>query len=182
MLLLWILYLIGALLLLRYAYLILKRALLTRRINKRVESRGGNATYCRNRFASIFIHDGKPDILVLFNGKTIEISVITAPIRRARYHFDINNKLLELIIERRAVYVTSRSGKAGVMDRVYTIRKYKMEIEPSKNGNQRYVILNPAPIALSKAERSVLTGLYDNDELVCGVRVCGLKWFMENVL
>lgn len=65
------------------------------------------------------------------------------------------------------------------MERVYTIRQYKIEFEASNNDHQKYVILNPAPISVSKASEATLTVLYDNDELIPGVRVCGLKWIVE---
>lgn len=49
------------------------------------------------------------------------------------------------------------------------------------NENQKYVILNPAPRSVSKTDGATLMVLYDNDVLIPGVNVCGLKWFVENV-
>ena len=139
--------------------------------------------YCRNPIVSIFKHDGKADISLQLQKKAIDVSVITTPLRRVRYHFDINNKLLELIVERRSVYIVNPRvpRPSGVMDRVYTIRKYKIGFEVPSNKNQKYVILNPAPTSISKADRAALTALYNNDELITGVKVCGLKWFVENI-
>lgn len=140
--------------------------------------------YCRNPMISIFKHDGKADISLQLREKTIDISVITMPLRRVRYHFDINDKLLELIIERRSVYMVNPRvpRPVGVMDRVYTIRKYKIGFEVPNNGNQKYVILNPAPHSVSKADGAAMTTLYNNDDLVQGIKVCDLKYFVENVL
>ena len=68
---------------------------------------------------------------------------------------------------------------SGVMDRIYTIRKYKIEFENPNNKNQKYVILNPAPKSVSKAHEATLTTLYNNDTLIPGVNVCSSKWFIE---
>lgn len=182
MLFLWILFAIVIIVFFKYLYLILKRCHLLRKIGKQAEKYNGSMQYCRNPIISIFRHDGKADISLRLRKKTIDISVITTPLRRVRYHFDINNKLLELIIERRAFYmVNPRVPKpAAVMDRVYAIRKYKMDFEVPSNEKQRYIILNPAPRSVSKADGATLTTLYNNDDLIPMVKVCGLKWFIEN--
>lgn len=184
MLFLWILLLITIIVFLKYAYLMIKRLLLIRKISERMKKHNGNIRYCRNPLTSVFKHDGKVDLSISFQEKTIDVSVITTPLSRVRYHFDINNKLLELIIERRSVYmVNPRVPKpSGVMDRVYTIWKYNIEFEASDNEKQKYVILNPAPVSISKADGATLTALYNNDALITGVQVCGLKWFIENIL
>ena len=41
------------------------------------------------------------------------------------------------------------------------------------------MILNPAPKSVSKADGATLTALYNNDDLIPGIKVCGLKWFVE---
>jgi hypothetical protein len=74
-----------------------------------------------------------------------------------------------------------RPRAAATMDRVYTIRKYKIKLEASDNGNQKFLILHPAPYSISKADGATLMALYNNDDLIPGVKVCGLKWFVENV-
>lgn len=184
MLFLWILFVIIVIVFFKYLYLIIKRFQLLKKIGKQIKKHNGSMQYCRNPMISVFRHDGKADISLQLRGKTIDISVITTPLRRVRYHFDIDNKLLELIIERRAVYMLNPRvpRPSAVMDRVYTIRKYKIGFEVSNNENQKYVILNPAPISISKADGATLTALYNNDDLIPGVKVCGLKWFVENVI
>lgn len=181
---LWILLAIVIIVFLKYVYLFIKRFHLLRRIAKQLKKHNGSMEYRRNPMTSIFKHDGKTDISLQVPNKTIDISVITTPRRRVRYHFDINNKLLELTVERRAVYILNpRVPKpSAVMDRAYTIRKYKIELEDTYNENQKYIILNPAPLSISKADGTSLTTLYNNDDLTPGVKVCGLKWFVENVL
>lgn len=175
---------IDILVILRFIYLLMKRLLLIQKIRKRVKKQNGDLRHCRNPFTSIFKHDGKADLLISFSNKTIEVSIITTPLRRVRYHFDMNNKLLELIIERKAVYVVNHKVPNGFssMDRVYTIWKYKIDFESPSDGEQKYIILNPAPHSISKAEGATLEALGNNDTLVNGVRVCGLKWFIENVV
>lgn len=184
MLFLWILLVIIVIVFFKYLYLIIKRFQLLKKIDKQIKKHNGIMQYCRNPMISVFRHDGKADISLQLQGKTIDISVITTPLRRVRYHFDIDNKLLELIIERRAVYMLNPRvprRPSAVMDRVYTIRKYKIGFEAANNDHQKYVILNPAPKSISKASGATLTVLYDNDELIPGVRVCGLKWIVENL-
>lgn len=90
-----------------------------------------------------------------------------------------------MIVERRAIYVGApRAPKPhyiSAIDRVYTIRKYKIGFEVSNDDHQKYVILNPAPKSASKANGATLTVLYDNDDLIPGIKVCGLKWFVKNL-
>ncbi len=182
MLFLWILFLIVIIVFLKYLHLIIKRFHLLRKIRKRIKKYNGSIQYFRNPMTSIFKHDGKADISLQLQKKIIDVSVITTPFRRVRYHFDINNKLLELVIERRSVYIVNPRvpRPSAVMDRVYIIRKYKIGFDSSDNQNPKYVILHPAPISVSKADGATLTALYNNDNLIPGVKVCGLKWFIEN--
>lgn len=184
MLILWILLLIALIVLLNDLYLMIKRLTLLRKIKKQVKKHNGRMQYRRNPLISIFKRDGKVDISLQWQMKTIDVSVITTPFRRVRYHFNLNHKLLELIVERRAVVVSApRSPRPGAsaFDRVFTLRKYKFDLTASVDENQKYVILNPAPISVSKVDGAALTVLYDNDALIPGVKVCGLKWFIENV-
>ncbi len=184
MLFLWILLFIAIIVFLKYAYLIIKRFILIRKISKRIKNSNGNIKYCRHPLTSVFKCDGKTDLSISSQEKTIDISIITTPLRRVRYHFDINNKLLELVIERRSVYITNPRvpGPFAVMDRVYTIRKYEIEFENLDKENQKYVILNPAPRSTSKAEEANFAALGNGDVLFNDVKVCGLKWFVENVI
>ena len=168
----------------KYIYLIVKRFQLIRKISKQIKKHNGIMKYCRNPLASIFKRDGKADISLILCEKTIDVTIITTPFRRVRYHFDINNKLLELIIERKSVYMTNirAANPSATMDRVYTVRKYEIHFDVLKNENPKYIILHPSPKSISKAEGAKLVALYNNDELISGVKVCGLKWFVENVL
>lgn len=181
--LLWILLLIAIIIFLKYVYLIVKRLYLNKKISKQIKKYNGIMKYCRNPLASIFKHDAKVDISLTFCEKKIDVAIITIPLRRVRYHFDINNKLLELIIERKSVYMLNPRvpNPSGVMDRVYTIRKYEIDFDALNNENQKYVILHPSPKSISKADGAICVALYNNDELISGIKVCGLKWFLENV-
>ena len=162
MLFLWILSAIAIIVVLRYTYLIIKRFLLIRKISKKMKKHNGNIQYYRSPLTSVFKHDGKADLSLSFQGKTIDVSVITTPFRRVRYHFDINNMLLELIIERRAVCVggprAPRPTHISAIDNAYPIRKYKMGFEVQNIETQKYVILHPAPLSISKAEGAAQIG------------------------
>lgn len=181
---LWIILAIVIVVFVKYIYLIIKRFQLLRKIGHQIKRYHGSIQYCRNPIISIFKHDGEADISLQLGKKVVDISIVTTPLCRVRYHFDINNKLLELIIERRAIHVINPKvpRTAGVMDRVYTIRKYKMDFSLPNNNHQKYVILNPAPKSVSKADGAALTVLYDNDDLIPNVKVCGLKWFVQNII
>ena len=180
----WLLLTIAIIAVLRLAYLLIKRLFLIRKINRKVKKQNGNMRYCRNPLTSIFKHDGKTDLSISFLNKTIAVAILTTPLRRVRYHFDLNNKLLELVVERKAVYVVNHHVPNGFssMDRVYPIWKYKIDFEAPHNGEQKYVILNPAPRSVSKAEGATLAALGNNDTLIDEVKVCGLRWFIENVI
>ena len=181
MLFLWLLLLIVTVIFLRYLYLIAQRCRLLIKTKKEIRKHNGNIQYYRFPLISVFRHDGKADISLNVQGKTIDVSIITTPLRRVRYHFDVNNQLLELIIERRFVYIVNPrvSRPACEMDRIDTIRKYKMKMESPDSKTQKYFILNPAPISVSKADKGTITTLTDNDNLISGIKVCGLNWFLK---
>ena len=181
----WILIIIAVIVVLKYLYLIIKRFQLLEKIGRQVKKHNGSMQYCRNPLASLFKHDGRTDISLCIKGKMIDVSVLSTPFHRTRYHFDMNGKLLQLIFERRAVVVLrpmQRSPQPASYDHVFTIRKYKIDFESSVSDNQKYVILHPAPILTTKAEGPKFTDIYNNDDLIPGVKVCGLKWFIENIL
>ena len=179
----WILLIFAVIVVLKFVYLIIKRLILIRKISKNIKKHNGEILYSRNPLVSIFKHDGKTDFTISLPEKTVDVSVVTTPLRRVRYHFDMNSKLLELIVERRAVYVINHKVANGFssMDRVYTIWKYKMDFQTDGEQNQKYVILNPAPRSISRAEGSKLEAIGNNDTLIDGIRICGLKWFVENI-
>ena len=179
---LWISGLIVLLVLLKYFYLVSKRLLLLWKINSRIKKQNGDIRYSRNPFVSVFKQDFGTDFTLVFQEKSLDVSVLTTPFRRVRYHFDLNNRLLELIVERRGVFLVNPRvpRPSGVMDNVFTIWKYSGAFEAHEV--PKYIILNPAPIAISKADGAALTALYNNDTLTADVHVCGLKWFIENIL
>jgi len=180
----WILLIVAAIVVLRFVYLLMKRLILIRKISKKVKKNRGDLRYRRNPLISIFKHDGKTDLSISLSDRTIEVAILTTPLRRVRYHFDVNNRLLELVVERKAMYVVNHKvpNSFSSLDRVYTIWKYKIDFETSDNGQQKYVILNPAPRSISRAEGATLESLGNDDTLVNGVKVCGLRWFLENVV
>ena len=180
----WILLIALAIIVLKFLYLIIKRLILMCKISKKIKRQNGNILYSRNPLISVFKHDGKTDLCIYLPDREIELVILTTPLRRVRYHFDVNNKSLELIVERRAMYVVNHKVPNGFssMDRVYTIWKSNIDFDASNNGKEKYIILNPAPRSVSRAEGTVLETLGNNDTLVKGVKICGLRWFVENVI
>ena len=103
-----------------------------------------------------------------------------------------DGKKLEVIAERKAMYIVNKKIPGGFasFDRATTIAKYSLnfDIKPNQNSDsgigtaERYVILYPAPRAASLATTSHLILLGNGDELFDGIKICGLKYFIENVL
>lgn len=92
------------------------------------------------------------------------------------------NKLLEIIYERRGLFVANPKSRSSVVqiDHPITLRKYKLKLENSDT--ESYVILHPAPISITKAKGSLFTPLHNNDVLFDNVKICGLKYFLDDVI
>lgn len=185
MLILWILLIIAVLVLLRYLYLIVKRLTLIIKIKKKVKMCGGELRYCRNPLTSLFRHDGKADFIISEQGKSIALSVITIPFRRVRCHFE-NNMYLELIVERRGVYVVGpmQPKPSGVsVDRSHTLRKYRIKFDDLSSGDtSRYVVVHPAPLLITKTDGAEFAELSNDDILFHRIKICGLRYFIESVI
>lgn len=140
-------------------------------------------TYSRNPLWSVFRHDGKPDIILKQGEEIFSISVLTTPYRKVRYHFS-NNEKLEIVIERRGTYVMNPRayGNNASMDRVYTFRKYKIKYDVGQDHCQKYVILHPSPRSVSKAQGSTLVALGNDDLLFHSIKICGLRYFLDNII
>lgn len=182
MLLVWILLILLALVLFKYITLICKRFILLHKL-KRTRP---EALICkRNRFRSVFIPDGKVDFIVKSGENEYAVSVITTPFRRVRYHFD--RESLQIVYERRAVNLTNHSSPrpraATTIDNVFVLKKYKLKGDTDiPEQARRYVILHPAPKSVSAVSGTQVVTLSNNDPLCEGVRVCGLKYFVNNIL
>lgn len=182
MLVLWILLIILALVILKYISLIFKRIVLLHKLKK---THPEALILKRNRFRSVFIPDGKSDFVIKFHDKEYSVSVITTPFRRVRYHFD--NETLQIVYERRAVNLTNfssvRPKAATTIDNVFVLKKYKLKWDSGISPQaRRYVILHPAPKAVSAVSGTQVVSLSNNDLLRADVQVCGLKYFVNNVL
>lgn len=182
MIILWTAALIALLIILKYFHLLWKRALLLWKISRRIRKQGGGIRYSRNPFVSVFRQDFQTDFTLFCQEESISVSILTTPFRRVRYHFNLNQGLLELIVERRGVFLVNPRvpRPSGMMDSVFTVWRYNAAFDAQEMS--QYIILNPAPISISKADGAALTALYNNDTLTPDIRVCGLKWFVENVL
>jgi len=162
--------------------LIIKRVLC---LNKIKRAWNGEVIYCRSPLSSVFSHDGKVDLLLKDQEKEYAVSIFTTSFRKSRYHF-ASDKQLEIIIEKTAAYLTNpKNSHANLTttDRVYTIKKHRIDLDElsTHSAENRYIIVNPAPRAVSKVSGSTVEQLYDGDELVNGIRVVGLKGFLEKI-
>lgn len=182
MLLLWILLLLLISVIIKYVYLILKRLVLVFKL-KRTQS--VKLFFQRNLLKSVFAPDGKVDFIVNRNDKDYHVSVITTPFRRVRYHFD--KETLQIVFERRAVNLTNfsspRPHAATTVDTAFVLKKYKLFYSsdiPEKAA--RYIILHPAPKSVSAVSGTQLVAVDNNDLLYGSIKVCGLKYFLNNVI
>lgn len=191
-LILYILSAIVAIILLRYVWLLIRRFAFIRKLRA---AGADDVKLKRPTLVSVLFPNGKEDIKLSKGGRTYSLTVITTPFRRVRYHFsdsERDGKKLEVIAERKAMYIVNKKVPRGFasFDRAATIAKYSLnfDIKPNQNSDsgtgtaERYVILYPAPRAASLATTSHLILLGNGDELFDGIKICGLKYFIENVL
>lgn len=191
-LILYILSAIVAIILLRYVWLLIRRFAFIRKLRA---AGADDVKLKRPTVVSVLFPNGKEDIKLSKGGRTYSLTVITTPFRRVRYHFsdsERDGKKLEVIAERKAMYIVNKKFLGGFasFDRATTIAKYSLnfDIKPNQNSDsgtgtaERYVILYPAPRAASLATTSHLILLGNGDELFDGIKICGLKYFIENVL
>lgn len=201
-LLLYILSAIVAIILLMYVWLLIKRFAFIRKL----KAAGiDNMKLKRPTPVSVLFPNGKEDIELSKGESKYSLTVITTPFRRVRYHFSDSegtDKKLEVIAERKAMYVINKNVPSGSasLDRVTTIAKYSLNFDiesdsksdsvseiagsvaPDVKAAERYVILYPAPRAASLAKTSHLILLGNGDELFDGIKICGLEYFIKNVL
>lgn len=182
MLIVWIIAILLTLILLKFISLICKRLILLCKLKRKHPEA---LMYKRNLLYSVFVPDGKVDFVIRFSEKDYCVSVITTPFRRVRYHFD--NETLQIVYEKRAVNLTNHSRPrphaATTVDDVFVLKKYKMDFGSDvSEASNRYVILHPAPKAVSAVSGTQVVSLSNNDPLCDTVKVCGLKYFVNNVL
>ena len=78
---LWIIFAIVIVVFIKYIYLIIKRFHLLIKIGNKIKKHHGSIQYYRNPMISIFKHDGEADISLKLEKKTIDISIVTTPLR-----------------------------------------------------------------------------------------------------
>ena len=180
MLLLWILLIPAALVTLKYLYLTIKRAVLLCKIKS---THPDALLFVRNPFLSVFVPSGKTDLIVKTNGKTYAVSILTTPFRRVRYHF--NNEKLEIILERRAVYITNqkRPLPTASLNTSFPIKKYSLSPQQSAADiTAHYMILHPAPKSVSAVVGTQIVSIENDDVIFAHTQVCGLRFFLNTTL
>lgn len=164
--------------LLKTLYLLIKREALIVRLKKRSDG----IRLMRGRFISVFLHDGKDDLIVFKDNKEYRVSILTTPFKRVRYHFD-NNQAVFVYCERKAMFVQNYRvpNKWVGFDRVVKIRKYKISYN-TDDDKTRFVIPHPAPRTISRVDKAKMESLVNNDVLFGSIKVCGAKYFIDEVL
>lgn len=183
MLIAWIIGILLALCLLKYIYLVSKRIVLISGIRRKHPE---GIVFHRSRLRSVFCPNGKVDMTVKHRGKTYDISVITTPFRRVRYHFE--NDTLEIVVERRGVYYRNYYNRpsqspAGVVDSKFVLLKYKLkDMDSQTKASERYLILNPVPKFASAVVGTQMVSLENGDCIANNIKVCGATYFVDQVL
>ena len=176
---LWILGILAALVVLQYLILILKRLSLYSKIKKKAFS----VKKVRNLLRSVFVPDGKTDLLVCADGTEYAVSVLTTPFRRVKYSFR-ENRLAVLKMGKSGVYMGNPRvpNPTATLDRPEKqIAEYKLSFPDGMDTSTAapYVIPHPAPANLVRVKGSA-TEYLGNDDIVQGaVRICGLSHFLQ---
>ena len=180
-------YIVGILLglcLIKYIYLVLKRIAMISKIRRKKPDK---IVFHRNRLRSVFFPDGKVDMTVKHCGKSYDVSVLTTPFRRVRYHFE--NDTLEIVVERKSVYYRnyynrpSSQSHAGTVDTKFVLLKYKLkDMDSQINASERYLILNPVPKFASAVVGTQMVSLDNGDCIANNIKVCGAGYFTDHVL
>ena len=173
----WIFAILFTLIILKYAFLLFKRWRLIRKIKKQSD----DIRFCRNRFRSVFLPDGKPDLEIRKGEKTYLISVITTPFQRMRYHYCNPKKMEVYLVNKGYFLINFRRGPMVSLERAFKIKSYKIKFD-FQSEFPHYVIPNPAPPIVTKVQGSEIQVLGNNDFLYGETRICGLKYFLEEVI
>ena len=173
----WISAILLALVLLKIAFLIFKRIRLIHKLKKQSDA----VQFLRNRFRSVFVFDGKPDLIVKKGNQSYSLSIITTPFQRVRYHFYTPERMDIYLVNKGYFLLHFSRGKMATLERTFKIKKYKIKFD-FQSDLPHYVIPNPAPPLLTKVQGTQITVLGNNDLLFEKARICGLKFFLENVI
>ena len=121
----WISAILLALVLLTTAFLIFKRIRLIHKLKKQSDK----VQFLRNRFRSIFIFDGKPDLIVKKGDRSYSVSIITTPFQRVRYHF-YNPERMDIYLVNKGYFLSHfKLGRMASMERTFKIKKYKIKFD-----------------------------------------------------
>lgn len=174
---LWIFAILLALVFLKIAFLLFKRVRLIQKLKKQSDE----IQFLRNRFRSVFIFDGKPDLIVKKGDQSYSLSIITTPFQRVRYLFYNSERMDIYLINKGYFLIHFKLGRMASMERAFKIKKYKIKFD-FQSDLPHYVIPNPAPPLLTKVQGTQIVVLGNNDLLFEKTRICGLKFFLENVI
>ena len=175
---LWIFAILLALVFLKIAFLFFKRIRLIHKLKKQSDE----IQFLRNRFRSVFIFDGKPDLIVKKGDRSYSLSIITTPFQRVRYHF-YNPERMDIYLVNKGYFLIHFNirGQMATLERVFKIKKYKIKFD-FQSDLPHFMIPNPAPPLLTKVEGTKISVLGNGDQLFGNTKICGLKFFLENVI
>ena len=178
-LMLWILLIAVAVICLVYLRLIAKRLILIMKIKA---THPDSMEYARSPFYSVFVPDGKTDIMLDYGGVRYDVSVLTTPFRKCRYHF-ADNGIMQIIKGRKGMYIVNRqapTAPTAQLDRVRVVRNCKLHLD-GENSARKIMLLHPAPMEISQVSGNGVESLGNNDSIYNGYKVCGLSFFEEHI-
>ena len=173
----WIFTILLALVFLKIAFLIFKRIRLIHKLKKQSDK----VQFLRNRFRSVFLFDGKPDLIVKKGDQSYSLSIITTPFQRVLYHFYNPERMDIYLVNKGYFLIHFKLGTMASMERAFKIKKYKIKFD-FQSDLPHYVIPNPAPPLLTRVQGTKISVLGNGDQLFGETKICGLKFFLENVI
>ena len=173
-----------ALVLLFILKMILKRAVLLAKIKKAAKKSGSKVILQRNRFKSVFFHDLRTDFLLEKNGESFEVSILTTPFKRFRYHFTSPERL-KIVMLKKGVFLTNPRtlNSAVAIEGAFNFWRYKIAISPSETPPERRILLiHPSPRDLLVTTGTKIETPSNGEILYGAFMICFGKYFRENIL
>jgi len=164
-----------------YSFLILKRLLMIKKIKRTVKKQGGSVCMCRMCLTSVFLWDGKPDIIVTVREKVYRVSLFTTRFRRVRYHFAAPDRVE--IYSKKSFAAMTGGANARYIHSVVSFDHLKRGVHlclSQKTDTEQLVLLvYPMPFNMTRQEGTRTVPLCSGDILWGKFEVQNLSGFIK---
>ena len=187
----WILGILAAYVLWIYVRVLIKRFALRSRLGKLCRANRCELVWKRGVLSSVFKVNGETDFEI--PRLRIRASVITTPIKRARYHFR-DGEYMDVIIKNFALFLTSRRvpvrNPSFEWDNVISTKALDAFFEGVNEENEYYgddepwervLIIHPVPYDISAVKGTKITSVVSGEEVFEGVPFYTLSGFCSMV-